>query len=285
MTQHLKLTQISLEVCWVLSLLWETLLHMLLFAVLISISKFGLLHILESSRVCHPLTVSTAAPLMQPPFNMTVIVYQFLPLKPDHVSPAPNPPIDSCLLRINAKTLLHSTKPYVIWPPLVSSPHFLPLFPLETAVLLNIIQTAFASAFPLPVASSPGCCSSLPDFRGPSWISAHSTPSIIIILTHPILFWPKHLSPLNIKWGAFTYLFPVCQAPLDYKLHEGLHFAYIAHYCITNAWNSMEATPNICWWRHEWMHKGWIVSILWNMLSLRCLQTHRVGRKKCKCRV
>ena len=222
MTQHPKLTQVSLEVCWVLSLLWETLLHMLLFAVLISISKFGLLHILESSRVCHPLTVSTAAPLMQPPFNMTVIVYQFLPLKPDHVSPAPNPPTDSCLLRINAKTLLHSTKPYVIWPPLVSSPHFLPLLPLETAVSLNIIQTAFASAFPLPVASSPGCRSSLPDFRGPLWISAHSAPSIIIVLTRPILFRPKHLSPLNIKWCALKYMFPVCQAPLDYKLHEGI---------------------------------------------------------------
>lgn len=138
-----------------LSLLWETLIHMLLFAVLISMSKFGLLHILESSRVCHPLTVPTAAPLRQPPFNMTVIVYQFLPLKPDDVSPAPNPPTDSCLLRINAKTWLHSTEPYVIWPLLVSSSHFPPLFPLETAVFLNIIQTAFTSAFPLPVASSP----------------------------------------------------------------------------------------------------------------------------------
>lgn len=217
---------------------------MLLFAALISMSKFGLLHLLASSRVCHPLPVHTAAPLRQPPFNMTVIVYQFLPLKPDHVSPALNPPTDSCLLRINAKTLLHSTEPYVIWPLLVSSPHCLPLFPLETAVLPNIIQTAFASAFPLPVASSPRHSSSLPDFRGPSWISAHFS-VIIVILTHLILFWPKHLSPLNIKWGAFMHLLPVCQAPLDCKLQEGLHFVYIALYCITNAWSSMEATHQV----------------------------------------
>lgn len=41
------------------------------------------------------------------------------------------------------------------------------------------------------------------------------------------------------------HLFPVCQAPLDYKLQEGLHFVYIALYCITNAWSSMEATHQV----------------------------------------
>ena len=202
-----------------LSLLWETLIHMLLFAVLISMSKFGLLHILESSRVCHPLTVPTAAPLRKPPFNMTVIVYQFLPLKPDDVSPAPNPPTDSCLLRINAKTWLHSTlrdlAPACL---LITFPTTLPTgncsFPEHYSDSLHICFSSACSILPHHH-------SSLTDFRGPSWISAHSS-VIIIILTHPILFWPKHLSPLNIKWGAFRHLSPVCQAPLDYKLQEGL---------------------------------------------------------------
>lgn len=82
------------------------------------------------------------------------------------------------------------------------------------------------------------------------------------------------------------HLFPVCQAPLDYKLQEGLHFVYIALYCITNAWSSMEATHQV--FVGEGMSECTRVD---GEDSLRCIQlevspnSQSGQEKKCKCRV